>query len=229
MDLVPGLGQTISSLHTPEYFGHIGGIFADMIVTDTLTDVSIKYLTNKAVYAEMTSSFPPPKVVRESERDYGIVWTRLHSPVVEFRARDVMFLLLHNKLPVPERFFRIRLRADPYCSHCCGAEIADVEHFFCLCERISRVWCWVKSQVMKHVSKQQDLEDWDLLNLFLPNSDFEQELVWLMSSYVLFVWDNVFVRGAEVKLEQFFGFLTYKYRKHQAVSKVQLKHLNGIS
>ena len=109
VDLVPGMGQTVSSLHTPEYFGHIGEIFADMIATDTLTEDNIRLLTNKDVYAEMTSTFPPPKVARESERDYGIVWTRLHSDVVEYRARDIMYLMLHNKLPVQERMFRIRL------------------------------------------------------------------------------------------------------------------------
>ena len=185
VDIVPGMGQTISSLHTPEYFGHIGEILAEMIVTDTLTVVSMKSLTNKAVYAEMTSTFPPPKVERESERDYGIVWTRLHSPVVEFRARDVLFLMLHNKLPVPERLFRIRLRPDPYCLHCSAAEIADVEHFFCCCEKIWRVWSWVKNQVMKYSGQHQQLRDWDLLNLFLPHSDFEQEIVWLVSSCVL--------------------------------------------
>ena len=200
-----------------------------MMVTETLTVDSIKLLNNKAVYAEMTSSFPPPKVVRESGRDYGIVWTRLHSAVVEFRARDIMFLLLHNKLPIRERLFRIRLRPDPYCQYCVGAEIADVEHFFCSCERIVGVWSWVKRQVGKFMGQKQNIPDWDLLNLFLPSSDYEMENIWLVSSYVLYVWETVFVRGAEVRIEQFFGFLTYKYRENQAVSKVRLKHLDGIS
>ena len=38
------------------------------------------------------------------------------------------------------------------------------------------------------------------------SSAFDQENVWLISSYVLFVWENIHVRGAELKLEQFFGF-----------------------
>ena len=82
---------------------------------------------------------------------------------------------------------------------------------------------------MKHVGQQQDASDWELLNLFLPRSAYDQENVWLVSSYVLFVWENICVRGAEVKLEQFFGFLTYKYREHQAVSSVKLKQMDGIS
>ena len=138
-----------------------------------------------------------------------------------------MFLLLHNKLPVVERLFRIRLRNDPYCQSCIGAEVADVEHFFCLCEKVRRVWGWVKLEVTKHMGHQQDVTDWSLLNMFFPSSAYDQENVWLISSYVLFVWENG-VRDAEVKLEQFFGFLTYKYREHQAWSRTQLKQIDGI-
>ena len=227
VSLVPGMGQTVSSLHTPEYWGHIGELFADMMVSDTLTVESLKTITNKVVYSEMTSSFPPPKVVRESDRDYGPVWSRLHGPVVGFKERDVMFLLLHNKLPVRERLFRIRLKPDPYCLCCDGAEVSDVEHFFCSCEKSWRVWSWVKGKVLELAGQHQNVTDWELL--FLPHSDYEQEMVWLVCSYVMFMWDTVHVRSADVKLDQFFGYLTYKYRKHQAVSNVQLKHLVGIS
>ena len=62
-----------------------------------------------------------------------------------------------------------------------------------------------------------------MINLFFPSSSFDQEVVWLISTYVLFVWENVFMRDADVKQEQFFGFLTYKYREHQLVSKHQLR------
>ena len=87
----------------------------------------------------------------------------------------------------------------------------------------------MKSQAWKFLEQRQSIPVWDLLSLFLPSSDYEMENVWLVSSYVLYVRVTVFVRGADVKIEQFFGFLTYKYRKHQSVSKVRLKYLDGIS
>ena len=87
----------------------------------------------------------------------------------------------------------------------------------------------MRNEVMKHVGQQHNAADWELLNLFLPSSAYDQANVWLVSSYVLFVWEDIFFRGAEVKLEQFFGFLTYKYREHQAWSRTQLKHIDGIS
>ena len=67
------------------------------------------------------------------------------------------------------------------------------------------------------------MSDWDILNLFLPVSEFDKEVVWMISSYVLFIWDNIFVRNADVKLEQFFGFLTYKYKENQNFSRNKLK------
>ena len=96
------MGQGLRAVDTPEYFGHLGEVLANLMIGDTLTTSSIKELTNKIVYADMTSSFPPPKVVRESDLDYKVVWARLYSPVVEARARDTLYLVLHNKLPVLE-------------------------------------------------------------------------------------------------------------------------------
>ena len=88
------------------------------MISDTLTSGSLISITNRIVYAEMTSSLPSPKVVRESNLDYSLTWSRLNSSVVDARARDVMYLMIHNKLPVKERLFRIRLKNDPYCMAC---------------------------------------------------------------------------------------------------------------
>ena len=83
--------------------------------------------------------------------------------------------------------------------------------------------------MLEYSGCRQDVSDWDILNLFTPASEFDKEVVWLISSYVLFIWENIFVRNAEVKLEQFFGFLTYKYKENQNFSRLKLKYMNGIS
>ena len=84
-----------------------------------------------------------PKVEAESGVSYKQVWRRLWNPCLTSSAREVLFLLVHNKLPVRERFFRIKVAVDPYCEHCLditGAEICDVEHFFCSCNRVTETW-----------------------------------------------------------------------------------------
>lgn len=223
------MGQGARAVETPDYFGHLGQVLANLMIGETLTTAKVKTLTNKDVYADMTSSFPPPKVVRESCLDYQSVWARLHSSVVDARARETLFLLLHNKLPVPERLFRIKLRNDPYRLTSEAAEVADVEHFFCGCSLVSRTWSWLRSKVLEYAGCSHNILDWDILNLFVPDSEFDMEVVWLVSSYVLFVWENIFVRDAEVKLERFFGYLTYKYKEHQNMSSSKLRQMVGIS
>ena len=201
---------------TPNYFVHIENLVLDMMVRETLTAEKIRNLTNKVVYKELTSTLTPPKVVRESDLDYGLTWKRLHSTVVDIKARDVMFLLLHNKLPVKERLFRIRLKPDPYCLPCARAEICNIIHFFCSCDAVSVTWSWVKRQVVMLGRMVPNVADWDIINLFFLNSSRDREISWLVSTYVLYVWETVHDKKKEVELNKFFGFLTFKFKMHQA-------------
>ena len=223
--LLPGLGQMNSAVVIPEHFHHVAEVFADMMVSDALTAGTLKSITNKIVYAEMTSSFPPPKVVMESALDYSLTWSRLHNSVVDAKARDVMYLLIHNKLPVPERLFRIKMKNDPYCQICIGAEISDIEHFFTRCEGIVGSWSMMKNEILRYGNFRNDVDDWKILNLMFPKSKLDKELTWLVSSYVLYVWDSVYVRGAEVRAEQFFGFLKFKYKELQKRSTNIIENL----
>ena len=63
-----------------------------------------------------------------------------------------------------------------------------------------------------------NVADWDVVNLFFPNSSRVQEILWLVSTYILYVWETVNVKKQEVKLDKFFGFLTFKFKMHQATS-----------
>ena len=61
-----------------------------------------------------------------------------------------------------------------------------------------------------------NVADWDVVNLFFPNSSRGREIIWLVSTYILYVWETVQIKKQEVKLEKFFGFLTFKFKMHQA-------------
>ena len=99
--------------------------------------------------------------------------------MVDNKARDTMFLLLHNKLPVKERLFRIGLRHDPYCIKCAGAEVHDVVHYFCSCEAVSNTWSWVKRQVVQWGQMGAGVDDWEIINLLFVNSCYDREIVCL--------------------------------------------------
>ena len=70
-----------------------------------------------------------------------------------------------------------------------------------------------------------DVDDWDIVNLLFLRSSRDSEIVWLITSYVSYVWEMVHVKKSEVKLDKFFGFLTFKYKMHRATSPDQLENL----
>ena len=134
--------------------------------------------------------------------------------------------LLHNKLPVKEWLFRIGLRHDPYCLKCAGAVVSDIVHFFCSCGAVCDTWSWVKGQVVQWGQMGAGVDDLEIVNLFFVNSCYDREKVWLVSSYIHHVWEMVQAKKQEVRLDKFFGFLTFKYRMHQTTSHDQLQNLH---
>ena len=142
---------------------------------------------------------------------------------------SIFFLLVHNKLPVPERLFRIGLRQDPFCQYCAGAEIADLEHFFFSCVKTRQAWSRVRLKILDMCDQGLVSSNWELINLFLPRTQYEQEIVWLVGNFVGYVWDNVYIRNSEVRLEKLFGFLTFNYKIDQEFSRVSLCPKRGFA
>ena len=61
--VVPGTGSAVLpwsggrvTAGFPEYFEHVAGIFDDMLISEVVTAGSFRSITNKAVYADMTST-----------------------------------------------------------------------------------------------------------------------------------------------------------------------------
>ena len=223
--VVPLMGLGEQAVDIPEYFSHLGNCLASLMISELLSSSTLAKITNKMIYKDL-ASFKTPKVVSESLLDYKLVWRRLHSTIVNHGACDVMFLLIHNKLPVPERLFRIGVKQDPYCLLCPGAMIADIEHFFCGCERTRQCWSWIRLKILGFCDQGLQSSDWELLNLFLPRSQFEQEIVWLVTNYVRFVWTSR--ENSLVKFEKFFGFLTFKYKFDKNICGLNLGPIPGL-
>ena len=76
-------------------------------------------------------------------------------------------------------------------------------------------WSWVRSRVIQLLgASAQSISNWELLNLFLPRSTFEREIIWLIGTTVHKFWVELFERDAvRIKDESFFGYLRFKYRE----------------
>ena len=129
-----------------------------------------------------------------------------------------MYLLIHNKLAVPERLFRIGFRDNPFCSVCPGDIPADLVHFFCLCSRTNNCWRWLRSAMVNMSPVLNFCSDWQLLNLDFPSNNQENQITWLISTFVDLVWTEfIHTQNGLLDLGKVFGYLTFKYRLGQSV------------
>ena len=217
-----------SDIH--DYFCDVESLVMAARFDGYLSANSWRGLTNKIVYTEHTKGFPEVKVQLDAGTalNYGTTWARINSSVLRFPVRDVCFMLVHNKLTTNERLFRIGMRNDPYCVYCPAASICDIQHFFCTCVRVNRLWLKVKT-ILNSLLKA-DVDNWLLINFFMPKSEYESEAVWLVANYVALVWRELFTcNSEEVKEEEFFGFLTFKYREDRRGSRITLRDIPNLN
>ena len=150
-DLLPGIEVGEHAEGSTVYFDYLSSLVVDAKIAEQITVENWKLVTNKIIYIGFSLDFPVPKVEIESGSSYKQVWRRLGNPCLTSVPREILFLLIHNKLPVRERLFRIQLAVDPYCEHCfgpSGAVVCDLEHFFCACSRVIQVWERLKVMIV---------------------------------------------------------------------------------
>ena len=220
-DILPGTDNGLHPRNIPEYFSYL----EYLVVLGRIDDVigtNWKSVTNKMIYMKKTESFATPKAELKAGVSFNNVWCRINSPVLESSSSELLYLLVHNKLPVQERLFRVGLSNDPYCETCPDAINNDVKHFFCLCSRVSHVWTLVRDK-LHFLTGNNATSDHDLMHLLFSSCSLEKEAVWLIGNYVWKIWDEIYVkREACITLDEFFGYLTFKYKADQTGARYQL-------
>ena len=223
-DLVPGIENGPHPVNIPDYFAIIESSIVLGRIDDIITPGSWKLVTNKMLYQNAAKSLPVPKVEYEAGLSFRRIWLLLNSPVLSSFTRDVPYLLIHNKLPVKERLFRIGMKNDPYCDGCPGAQMADTEHFFCSCFKVIEAWVWLKQKLDSVLGVSIPSEK--LINLQFPSSSYDTELVWLICNYTTKVWNDIFVNGeSHINSEELFGFLKFKFKQDQQGSRIPMRQI----
>ena len=155
-----------------------------------------------------------------------VVWKRLKQLNYRREVHELSFLLVHNKLPLQERLFRIHMSPDPYCDSCPTAIVQDIIHFFAKCDRVQRYWVWTKTLCMKMLNLKDIMDDY-LLRFHWPVSRRDRDISWLISHYFFIVWDMLAKRRLSLVNEgEFFGFMRFKYR--EALASQTISIINGL-
>ena len=232
-DIIPGmaLGEHGSS---SRFFDDMAILLADAKLKDIITVTGWKMLTNRAIYKRHIQSMPSSKVELEAGYSFKKVWQRLNSPVLTASCREVLFLLIHNKLPLRERMFRINMAPDPYCEECFdneGAVIGDVTHYFTGCRRVKSVWNRVRGILISLIGPISQMTPCtDLISLKFPGANLNEEAVWIIGHYVSAVWGSLVSKErSNMCEEQFFGYLRFKYRSDQCGARLPLGQIHSVS
>ena len=70
---------------------------------------------------------------------------------------------------------------------------------------------------------------YDLLQYLFPPSPKESVVVWLLGNYIGRLWDELQVKNCKtIENEEFFGYLTFKYKLDQFGAKVPLGVIPGL-
>ena len=189
-DIIPAMQGGPHPAVVPDYFQHLRTLFTQAHALEIINVENLNAVPCKEIYADFTSSFPPPKIVYKFDNlPWDEIWGRLNLPVLVSEVRDLMFMLIHNILPTRDRLARLRRRQDALCSAEDGIESA--EHLFTACTRTQVAWAWARRKII-HLMPVSNIypSDFELIHLAFEPNTMEKEIVWLISHYCWYVWDQ---------------------------------------
>ena len=209
------MGQGLPVQEIPPYFKHLHDLLESAIDREVINVNDLKMANAKNIYQDYTTTFPTPKIMYKYELPWSVVFERLWNPVLEPPVQSLMFLLVHNILPVRTRLFRLRMANDNKCLEDQLEE--DVEHVFCKCVKSREGWQWVRWKITNELIPVNFPipSDFDLINLCFE-SPFEKEIIWLVGMYIHYTWDFLQRSRGHINVDQMKVYLKHMYsRKEQ--------------
>ena len=228
------MGDMIAEFHTdyglglcaknvPGYFSTLAENVAQARILDIFSEMNWNTVSNKMIYQQFISTLPVTKAEMDAGMSKNETWRKLQLPVLPSTAREVVYLLIHNKLPLEERLYRLGISNDPYCTMCVGGFVGDREHFFTTCHLVINCWTEIRKIVGGLLSPcSLPVSDLDILGLSFPKGPKDISCVWIVGNYVEFMWRALFIKKVQPNSDEMFGFLKYKYKADQLGARESL-------
>ena len=227
-DYFPGMQEGPHAEIISPYFMHMKTLLVGTIVLADVDVANLKKTSTKSLYLGFTSSFPPPKIVYKYNVDWNQVWHRLQSPMLEPRAREILFLVINNIVANKDRLYnKFNMANSPNC-HLCN-ELHDNVHVFCECVLVREAWFWVRQRLLQMLpSSHGKTSNFEFLNLMFDSSFLDSEIIWMLGTYVLLVWDTVICKKKGLKLETVKSEYSLKYFTNQSSNMPSLAYIVGL-
>ena len=103
-------------------------------------------------------------------------------------------------------------------------------HIFTECVMVREAWGWVRMRLLDLLSPESSMcSNFEMIHLIFENHFMDMEAVWLVATFVEFVWLEKFVKKNKVKIEYLIGHLKLRYRANQVSKKPSLGFMSLIS
>ena len=223
-DMADGPHAEIISPH----FKHMKELLIAGIVVGDVDVERLRKTTAKSLYSSFTSTFPPPKIVYKYEVDWSRVWMRLQSPMLEPRAREILFMIINNIIPNRDRLFnKFHMVPDSTCVHC--RVLQDNVHLFCECQLLRESWFWIRQRLLiMFPATYGKTSNFEFLHLMFESYVLDDEAVWILGIWVQLVWNIVVCKKKCLKLETVKGEFSLKFASHQNSNLPTLANIVGI-
>ena len=222
----PDMAGTPWAINPSIYFQHMWGLLQEALVVMEFNVEEFEDLTTKILYKEFTSTFPPPKVIYKFDFNWSLVWKRLNSSLLDAKPWEGLFMIIHNIVPNRDRLFEKFHRANsPACERPeCGAERQDNVHLYCHCVAVRVGWCWLRRRILELMPRDcSRVSDFELIHFFFPQDVFDQEIIWLLGTYVAYVNSEVRGTRGDLKLEKMIGYFRQKCFENRNARRLQLQ------
>jgi hypothetical protein len=186
------------------------------------TEQEIKDLPAKELYAMLCEDLQAPRLVTRSPGVdvAGLVWPRLTTTTLGVEARFTMFAIVNEVLRNREHMHRVWGVRDPTCDRdpdptgeCAGVS-QTILHLLQTCGRVAEAWQWLHNFLFSHLLPPNSARDADFLGLSYEKAEREDEVTWLVGSYMLYVTREAVGQGRMVRAEELRGHLRQKLVTH---------------
>ena len=197
------------------YFQHMKELLVSSIVLNDIDVAKLNKVTAKNLYTSFTSTFPPPKVEYKYNVDWSCVWKRVHSPVLEPQAREIMFMIVNNIVANRDRLFhKFNMVPSPSCVQC--RSIHDNVHLFCECILVRESWFWIRQRILGlFQGANGNTSNFEMINFMFETCTMDDEVVWILGNYVQLVWKTVICKKKVLRLETVQSEISLRYARHQ--------------
>ena len=144
-------------------------------------------------------------------------------------GRESLFSIVHNIVPKRDRLHsKMNMVDSPNCIVCGVRE--DNSHLFTGCVMVREAWGWVRQRLLSLLPDDcARTSDFEFIHLMFTKHFMDNEAVWLIGTFVEFVWVEKVQRKRLIKIDHLIGHIQLRYKANQVSRKPLLGFIMNIS